>query len=91
MAYKITYGPPASGKWNSPQRWAAVILAVCILVVGCYLVGEWESVQRLLIPGDVEVTQAALNTFAQQLEQGETIGRAFACFCKEIIENARTE
>ena len=91
MAYKITYGPPQTYKFRFSQQGLAIFLAVCILVVGCYLVSEWDTLRHLMLPGDAAVTEAALQTFTLQLEQGEDIGRAFACFCREIIENARTE
>lgn len=42
-----------------------------------------------LIPGDTAVTKAAAKNFRQEMRDGEDIGKAFAAFCKEIVDGAQ--
>lgn len=90
MAYQITYGPVkqkrAAAKNGRGKVLAAIFLAALIL---SFLVsGYREQIAAFLLPGDPDVTAAALQDMAVQIGAGENIGDAFTCFCQEIIENA---
>ena len=39
----------------------------------------------LLLPGDEEITAAALDSMVDQLRQGEPVEEALEAFCKEIL------
>lgn len=90
MAYQITYGPvkqkKMGGKRGGGKLPAAVFLGALLLSVLAY---EFrESIASFLLPGDPDVTAAALQSMAEEIAVGERIGDAFACFCQEIIEHA---
>lgn len=91
MAYRITYGPKVRGEKQRPKRRFWIFAAAVVLVLILYAAGTGETLKNWLLPGDAAVTEQALQTFAQQLEEGESLGDAFACFCREIIENAQTD
>ncbi len=68
----------------------AVVL-ICVLVMGAVAIKTvglpW--VETFLIPGDPEVTQAALQDMVSNLQEGQSIGEAVTAFCREIVENAK--
>ena len=47
-----------------------------------------ETVKGLLFSGDISVTAAAVDHFAQQLGNGECVKDAFVGFCETILEGA---
>ena len=86
MSYRIVYGPEkemcATRKHRQP--WIALgILAVMFL--GVQLAGFGEVLRRWLMPGDAEITEAALETLAENLQQGVNLRQAVTAFCKEIL------
>lgn len=91
MAYRITYGPNKPRHKARPKRPFLLLTAALVLAVGLYAGGAGNVLRSWLLPGDALVTQSALQTFAEQVEQGENIREAFACFCREIIENAQID
>jgi hypothetical protein len=46
-------------------------------------------VQKYLLPGDPEVTAAALEQMVDDLRAGHGLGAAVTAFCREIVENAK--
>lgn len=86
MGYKIRYGLriPAEKKRGRWQYVAAIVLAV---VIALLCVDIWNGRQWLL-PGDPQVTAQALDTMVDSIREGEPLGEAITCFCREIIENA---
>ena len=91
MAYRITYGPEKPGRKTGMKRPFLLLIAAAVLAVGFYAAGAWDALRGWLLPGDAAVTASALQTFTEQVSQGEDIGAAFACFCREIIENAQMD
>lgn len=97
MGYRITYESfgeerkmPANKRRNSAI--AAGIL-VAALITGAFAVKHTglRWVQEYLLPGDPAVTAAALEGFAQDLKEGESIKDAIITFCREIMENGTTD
>lgn len=91
MGYRITYESfgeekkmPANKRRNSVI--AAGIL-VAALILGAFTVKHTglRWVQEYLLPGDPAVTAAALEGFAQDLREGESIKAAITAFCWEIM------
>ena len=95
MGYRIEY--EKIGKLPRPlrkNRAGIVATMVIILLVLCAItiktIGlEW--VQEVLLPGDPDITAAALEKMAADLKEGEGIVEAFKTFCEDIIRNASPE
>lgn len=89
MAYRITYGPKIRAEKRQPKSRGWMIAAVGALAIVLYVAGAWDTLKDWLLPGDAAVTESALQTLTQQVEEGVDLGQAFAAFCREIIENAQ--
>lgn len=90
MAYQITYGPVKRKKEKqSIKNWKIpLIVFLAVLLVSSLGALFREELLSFLLPGDPEVTAAALQTMAQQIGEGQRITDALTCFCQEIVENA---
>lgn len=92
MAYQIKY--PSKRKYPgrnrfrnfSWKRWAAIGVAVAVLVGTLWFLGD----NGYLFSGNREVTGRALDNMIQQVGEGQSIGQAFAAFCREIILDGKT-
>lgn len=91
MAYQITYGPKTRAEKLQPKRRGWMVAAAVVLAVILYAAVAWGSLKNWLLPGDAAVTENALETFVQQLGEGESLTDAFACFCREIIGHAQAD
>ena len=90
MGYRITYDNGAIRKQTVRirrikwKRWSAgavgIVLAVSLMVPQGRL---W--LRDLLLPGNEDVTAAALESMVTDLRDGEPIGQAVESFCKEIL------
>lgn len=95
MGYRITYENGHIHKKtvrSSQFRWkrwgagaAVAALAVTLLIPRGRL---W--VREVILPGDAEVTAAALEGMVSDLREGEPMGEALETFCREIIHGDRT-
>ncbi len=95
MGYRIEYEKIGKISQRTEKRWTGVLMGtlVIVLVLGAIAVKtvglEW--VQEVLLPGDPDVTAAALEGMVEDLRSGEGIAEAFKAFCQEIIKNAAPE
>lgn len=94
MAYRIDYG--SSGKRYrkirrlppSAYKTLFVIAALVIVALSIKIFGlSW--IRQILLPGDPDVTAAALENMTDGLKNGESILEAVTTFCREIIANAQ--
>ena len=95
MGYIITYGH-SNGKSYRFKRvrsitwrgFAAALLVVllALLVLNPQIRGQ---VKNFLLPGDAEVTEAALIEMVSSIKEGEPVGDAVTAFCREIIDGAK--
>lgn len=88
MGYRIIYGKKKAGFRALSKRSKILILAIagCILLVAASYF--WGA--DVYLPGDREVTGAALENMVDLLQDGEKLSDAIVIFCREIIENAQT-
>ena len=93
MGYRIEYDGIGIQKRRGEIKWRGWITLVCVLllVVGAITVKtvglQW--VQEVLLPGDPDVTAAALEGLVDDLRQGDALGQAIRAFCEEIIANGQ--
>ena len=97
MGYKIQYSQTGESarveiKKQKKNNQLRNMIIVCVLVIFCfalYMVNVNEIVLLdYFLPGDPEVTRAALKSFADNLKLGIGFYDAVTAFCREIIENA---
>jgi hypothetical protein len=83
MGYRIVYGKQEK-KIISLRK---VGLAVAAIVMSAMLL--WPSsrnvIQEVILPGDADVTAAALQHLVAGLGDGQNLGEAVTAFCQEII------
>ena len=95
MGYRIEYEKMGRIPQQNKKKWTGVFVAVLVmlLVIGAIAVKSvgLEWVQEVLIPGDPDVTAAAMEGMVENLRSGVGIAEAFKAFCQEIIQNAASE
>ena len=90
MGYEIRYGAtmvrtPLVDK--KPKALTIVIGLLTVIIIFVFL-GNAVDLRQYILPGNPEVTGAALNTLASDIKEGESLGSAITAFCREIIEHA---
>ena len=85
MGYTIRYdkkGMPG----NKRKRLYWILL--CVAVLTAVLLTKFDQIRYLLLPGDPQVTELALEVFARQIAEGENFMDAFTSFCRYVLEAA---
>ena len=90
MGYRITYENGVIRKQTLKKRrimWKrwSVGTVTAILAIALMVPQGRSWFRDLLLPGDEEVTAAALEGMVSDLRDGQSIGEALETFCKEII------
>lgn len=90
MGYRIEYDageskrkPVRSRKWN--MKSLAVMASAVTLVITLSLPAGRKWVRELVLPGDADVTSAALTALLDDLRAGEEFSAAVETFCVQII------
>ena len=94
MGYQIAYGA-ALVKTHIPERRkirisiksAGIFFAVFLILIVFFL-GSREAVQDFLLPGNSQITKAALSKLVTELQEGEPLSASFDAFCREIVDGA---
>ena len=89
MSYCVEYNPELKNRYpelKKPRMKLPVGALFCSVAViaALYVIGT-SGALRYLIPGDPDVTTAALETLVNEIGAGESVREAFVDFCKEII------
>lgn len=96
MGYRIDYQPIKKVR-NLEKRTAGVpaMTALFLMLFFMLVFSFWpqgaELLREMLIPGDPDVTVAALETFAQELQCGESLYSAFDTFCRQLLAEAQLD
>ena len=83
MAYRIIYAPARKGKRTGKR---VFLFAAVAGLLGAVWVVKKAGIS--ILPGDPEVTAAALEHMVASVSQGEPVGEVFFAFCREIIDGA---
>ena len=95
MGYRIEYGSDGAKTSTTSQvkpkiSRKRVLISITAAAVTALLL--WPAgriwVRDLLLPGDEEVTAAALGSLIEDLSDGEPVGEAVESFCREILAGA---
>lgn len=90
MSYCVEYNPELRKRYpiRVKRRKKPTVKIVILLMV---MIGAYISVQcglaRYLIPGNVDVTNAAFSQLVEQVVSGEPISQSILTFCEEIVTN----
>lgn len=94
MSYRIVYNRRFNRKFPvrslyAQKRKQKIYIAI---LVGAFLLSLTSSrVRAFLLPGDGEVTQAAISNMIADIRDGEKFSDAVTTFCLVILENAQNE
>lgn len=83
MGYRIVYGKQEK-KIISPKKIGLIISAILVFAMLLWPSGR-NAVRNLILPGDADVTAAALQKLVSELGEGQSIGEAVTVFCQQII------
>lgn len=91
MGYRIDYQQISAIRHGYISRTRAGILTGFFFLVFLFLVTSYwpqgrDLLRQLLIPGDPDVTIAALETFAQELQEGTTFSDAAKTFYQSLLD-----
>ena len=91
MSYRIVYGPDVPAVRENRinplrlQLWTAVFAVAFVLLVRQVWPEGRTVLQRILLPGEPGITEAALIGMVEGLQAGEGVGEALTAFCRQII------
>lgn len=93
MGYCISYNPELDrkypmGKTKKKKKWIGFSAVLAVVLLAGALPNTKETVKDWLLPGDAQVTEAALTCFVQDVKEGVSVKEAFTVFCLEIMESA---
>ena len=95
MGYKISYengGAKTENitKQKFPRKQNVFRLGVFIVTaIFLILLHQSKSFRRFFIPGNPEVTEAAVVEFVESVRQGNRFEDAITAFCQQIIDNGK--
>jgi len=94
MGYQIQYGQgmvktyvPERKKFKTTRKqiW---IICVCLMLLLAIILCSRDNVQNFLLPGNGEVTRAAISKMVSALKAGAPFADSFEVFCREIVDGA---
>lgn len=94
MGYQIQYGSTVIKKHlrdkTDPHKSLLLIIgAVCLCCILAFSVFQHRDlIWEWILPGDPQITKAALTTFWENIRCGIPVGDAIEVFCKEILSGA---
>lgn len=95
MGYRVDYAP-AQRAFRSEGRFhlripvlSAVFFVIFVFLVRLYWREGTDILCSALFPGNLQAAGMALETFAQQLRMGESLGNCVEAFCREVIQGVQ--
>lgn len=94
MGYAIQYGERMTKEYipdNNPQagkKGPLIWISIGLLLGGLLLTDPGKDLCRSLLPGNPDVTGAALEEFAENLSEGRSLLESATVFCREVIDGA---
>ena len=90
MSYYVEYSPELKKRYPirvKRNKNPTVTVAILLLAAVAAYISVQYGLVRYLIPGNQEVTAAAISQLVEQLASGEPIREAVITFCEEIVTN----
>ena len=91
MGYRVEYMPIRKVRNMKIRTCRVPVLTGLFFCLFLFLVFSYwprgaEIIQDLVIPGDPDITIAFVETFADQIQNGEPFSEALAAFCHNMKE-----
>ena len=96
MSYRIEYGSAIPSRYVTKnsclrlQSMTAVCLLLFSLTVRHFFPEGTEKLRQLLLPGELSVTQEAIETFMCDIRNGEDFTDSLTAFCEYIVIHDET-
>lgn len=92
MSYQIIYGPQKRPIKTSNKRSlrTGVIAGIFLIAIlaALKITGYSNMIQKIILPGDAEVTANAFQNMTNALKNGNGLPQAITTFCETVIEGA---
>ena len=91
MSYRIEYGSAMPGRYIEKnsfirlQSMTALCLLLFSLTVRYFFPSGTEKLRQILLPGELSVTQEAVETFMSDIRNGEAFADSLTAFCEYIV------
>ncbi len=88
MGYRIDYQGGNKKKYLTvkQKRVPKWVLGICCVLAALAVFGG--SIRDFLLPGDPEVTGAAVTSLLSNLQEGKSVHSALHTFCEDILQGA---
>ena len=92
MSYRILYDPELKEKYpplktkKSSSGWMTAVLLAALIFLASSVPAISAALKSWLLPGDPEVTEAALVSLADDLRAGTGFRESITSFCLEILD-----
>ena len=96
MSYRIEYGPAIPSRYVTQnsllrlQSMTAICLLLFSLTVRHFFPEGTEKLRQILLPGELSVTQEAVETFMGDIRNGEDFTDSLTAFCEYIVIHDET-
>ena len=80
----ITSDPMAASK----NKIVPILALMCGMLIVFSLLANFDSLRDFILPGNADITEAALAALVDNVRDGDSLGSAITVFCQDIIENA---
>ena len=94
MGYQIHYGAtiqkihiPENRNVRLNRKAVCFLIAVPLILFAIHFGGQ-EAVQKILLPGNSQVTRAAISDLVSDLKDGKSLSVSVEAFCREIVTGA---
>lgn len=94
MGYRIVYESAIVKKTKirrvtSPKQYIIIGSLVLLMLLSiCWLGWNKTNIRRYLLPGDPDITGAAIEELIEEIRSGTSVTDAVSAFCKEIVDHA---
>ena len=88
MGYRIEYDSGRKKKFSVKQKRLVPAWLILSALGAAALLLFGRRLTYLLLPGDPDVTAAALSEMAFGLKEGQSLSEAVSAFCREIVTHA---
>ncbi len=95
MSYRIEYNPEKKKRYplttGFMPKWLIFAVIIMVALFAVQRLDTNKTIRTWLLPGDPEITDAALSSMVEDIREGESVKDAITTFCLEIIDHGQGE